>query len=335
MTSELETILFLHVLFGLLLVGGGFALLVLIRRAQRAASLTAARATLDGALMLGRYLLIPAGLLTGIIGFLLGFRYDAELASFDLGEAIWMHIAGTLWLVTLVAWLILDRGLARTLRLAEPSAADDGRGLEAVKKAVGSARVSGLMWLNTVLGLVILYLMIFQPLADDVGRYARRGVLVTTELNVILFVHVLFAMALVGGIAAHALLYLRFRRSNDPITLQTTLTNLRGIENALVIGNSVLVGVIGLLLAWRYDAKGILSFGDSTWLHISIALWIVANVIGFFETRSLKGALDTGTAGESNVAGMRAALNSPVYPVLAAVNIVMVLALVYLMVFQP
>jgi uncharacterized membrane protein len=334
MTNELNTILFLHVLFALLFVGGNLAFLVLIRRAQRAQSLAAVRATLAGARTVERLLILPSALLTGVVGFLLGFRYDAELTSFDVGEAIWMHIAGTLWLIAVVIWFFLGRGVTRTLARAEGADAD-GRDLDAVKQAIRSPGVSGLMWLSTLLGLVILYLMIFQPLADDVGRYARRGVLVTTELNLILFLHVLFAMALAGGVAAHSLLYLRFRRSDDPATLRATITNLRGIENALIIGNGVIVGAVGLLLAWRYDAKGILGFGDSTWLHISIALWIVANAIGFFEGRSLERAYKLGDASESSAAAIQEALNSPVYAVLAAVNTVVLLVLVYLMVFQP
>ena len=335
MTNELKTILFLHVLFALLLVGGGFALLVLIRRAQRAQSLAGLRATLAGARTVERFLILPSALLTGIAGFLLGFRYDAELTNFDLGEAVWMHIAGTLWLISVVAWYLLGRGVARTLARAESVSDAGGRDLDAVKEAIRSPRISGLMWLSTLLGLVILYLMIFQPFAEEAGKYARRGVLVTTELNLILFLHILFAMALVGGVAAHGLLYLRFRRSDDPAVLRATLTNLRGIERSLVIGNSVVVGVIGLLLAWRYDAEGILAFGDSTWLHISIALWLLVNVVGFAESRSLERAAAAGAPDDGGVAVARSALNSPVYAVLVAVNAVVVLALVYLMVFQP
>jgi hypothetical protein len=332
MTTELKTILFLHILFALLLVGGGFAFLVLLRQAQRAQSLAAARATLVGAHTVESALIVPSAVLVGLVGFLLVGRYDAK-GVFEAGKAVWMHIGATLWLVLLVAGFFLGRGVRRTLALAEGSEGDGA--LERVKASIRSPGVSGLTYLNVVLGLVILYLMIFQPFAGEGGQALRRGVLITKELNLILLLHILFAMALLGGVAAHLLVHTRFRNEGDPTALRATMANLRGIENALIIGNGVMVGVMGLLLAWRYDAKGVLSFGDSRWLHVAITLWIATNVIGFLEGRSLEKAYKLGDDSGADIGSLRAVFNAPLYVALAALNVAVVLVLVYLMVFQP
>jgi uncharacterized membrane protein len=332
MTTELNTILFLHILFALLLVGGGFAFLVLLRRAQRAQSLAAARATLVGARTIESALIVPSAVLVGLVGIALVLRYDAK-GIFDAGKAVWMHIGSTLWLIMLVVGFFSGRALRRALALAEQG---EGEGaLERVKASIRSPGVSGLTYLNLALALVILYLMVFQPFAGEGGQALRRGVLVTKELNLILLIHILFAMALLGGVTAHLLVHARFRSEGDATVLRATMANLRGIENALIIGNGVLVGVMGLLLAWRYDAKGVLSFGDSRWLHVAIALWVAANVIGFLEGRSLERAYKLGDDSGADVARIRAVFNSPVYTALASLNVVVVLVLVYLMVFQP
>ena len=159
MTNELRTILYLHVLLALLLVGGGFAFVTLYLRARGAQSLAELRTTLGNARLIERRMIVPAAVLVGIAGFLLAWRYDAR-GIFDAGEATWMHVASTLWLVLLVAGFFLGRGMDRALEQAER---ESEGGLAAVKMRLNSPAVAGLMWLNLLLALVILYLMVFQP----------------------------------------------------------------------------------------------------------------------------------------------------------------------------
>ena len=159
MTNELRTILFLHVLLALLLVGGAFAFVILYLRARGAESLAELRTTLGNARLIERRMIVPAAVLVGLVGFLLAGRYDAK-GIFDAAEATWMHIASTLWIILLVAGFFLGRGVDRALAQAEHGGEGD---LATVKARLGSPAVAGLMWLNVALGLVILYLMVFQP----------------------------------------------------------------------------------------------------------------------------------------------------------------------------
>ena len=156
-----------------------------------------------------------------------------------------------------------------------------------------------------------------------------------TELNLILYLHILFAMLLVGGIVAHWLVYMRGRKAEDGAVLRATVRDLRAIERLRSRGPAGIVGLRGLLLAWRYDAKGILNFGEETWLHVSTVLWLVANAVAGLESRSLRRAVEAGGSGGNNTGAIRGALNSSRYLTLAAINAVVVLVILYLMVFQP
>ncbi len=157
----------------------------------------------------------------------------------------------------------------------------------------------------------------------------------TTELNLILYLHIIAAMALVGGVVAHYAVHLRVKNSTDVTDLRSSMAGLRLLEKRLIIPAGGIVGLLGIILAWRYDAKGILSFADERWLHYSIVLWIVANVIGVLEGRTLEKAYQLGDAGEPDTGAIRARLNSGRYLALATVNLVVLLILLYLMIFQP
>ena len=158
----------------------------------------------------------------------------------------------------------------------------------------------------------------------------------TNELNTILFLHILAAMLLVGGIAAHYVLHLRVRGSNDRADLRGTMRDMRAIEQRIIIPAGGLVGLLGLILAWRYDAKGVLSFADERGIHVAIGLWIVVNVIGGLEGRLLAKGYALGEDGVSaDSAAIRARLNSNFYLALATLNALLVLVILYLMVFKP
>ena len=158
----------------------------------------------------------------------------------------------------------------------------------------------------------------------------------TTELNTILFLHILMAMLLVGGIAAHYVLHLRLRTSSDHAELRSTMRDMRVIESRIIAPAAGFVGLFGLLLAWRYDAKGIISFADARWIHYAIALWIVVNIVSGIVGRALVKGYTPGEEGESaGSAALRARLNAGSYLALASLNPLLVLVILYLMVFKP
>ena len=70
-----------------------------------------------------------------------------------------------------------------------------------------------------------------------------------TELNLILYLHILFAMLLVGGIVAHWLVYMRGRKAEDGAVLRATLRDLRAIGRLMIFAPGGIVGLLGLLLA--------------------------------------------------------------------------------------
>ncbi len=158
----------------------------------------------------------------------------------------------------------------------------------------------------------------------------------TNELNTILFLHILAAMLLVGGIAAHYVLHLRARGSNDLADLRGTMRDMRALEQRIIMPAGGFVGLLGLILAWRYDAKGVLSFADERWIHVAIGLWIVLNIIGGLEGRLLAQGYALGEDGMSaDPAAIRARLNSGAYLALTTLNALIVLVILYLMVFKP
>ena len=158
----------------------------------------------------------------------------------------------------------------------------------------------------------------------------------TNELKTILFLHILFAMLLVGGGVAFVVLYFRARGAESMADLRATLANARVLERRLIVPAAGLVGLLGLLLGWRYDAKGILEFGDATWMHISVVLWIAVNVAGVFLGRGVERAVELNeTQGSGDLAAAKARLRSPAVTSLLWANVLLWLVILYLMVFQP
>lgn len=158
----------------------------------------------------------------------------------------------------------------------------------------------------------------------------------TNELKTILFLHILAAMAMVGGIFGFLLLYLRARTADDAADLRSTLLNARLLQRRLVLPGAGLAGLIGLLLMWRYDARGVFDAGRQGWIHISILLWIVTNVLAVVAGRYTRRAEELASAGDGReLAAARAQLNAGPVAGLILLNSLIALVLVYLMVFQP
>jgi hypothetical protein len=151
MTTELKMILYLHILTAMAMVGGSFAVLMLYLRARGASDDGRARAAVGDALSVNRWLVNAGGGLAGLIGILLLIRFDAK-GLLDAGEATWAHTSILLWLIA--------GGVAGFLGARLGRAMADGSTLRA---ALSGGLISALVWLNALVGLVILYLMVFKP----------------------------------------------------------------------------------------------------------------------------------------------------------------------------
>lgn len=150
----------------------------------------------------------------------------------------------------------------------------------------------------------------------------------TNELKIILYLHILAAMAMVGGILAVLILYLRARGAADDEHARAATGDVLSVNRWLASAGGGLAGLIGILLLVRYDAKGILDAGEATWAHTAIPLWLVSGAIaGVFGARLGRATADGPT--------LRAALSGRLISALAWANALVALVLLYLMVFKP
>jgi uncharacterized membrane protein len=147
------------------------------------------------------------------------------------------------------------------------------------------------------------------------------------ELKLILFLHILTAAVMAGALLGFALLVLRAR---DGAAGRATLDDARLLLRALVLPAAGLTGLIGLLLALRYDSKGVFQFSDQTWAHTSILLWLILTAatgyLGMLLRRSMAGS--TATDGSATT-------RSTLFTVLLWGSVLLTLVILYLMVFQP
>ena len=116
----------------------------------------------------------------------------------------------------------------------------------------------------------------------------------TNELKTILFLHILSAMVMVGGIVGFLLLFLRARGAADAAVVRATTGSAALINRALVIPGAALAGILGMLLMLRYDQEGIFDAGKQGWIHGSILLWLVALGIAGFAGRITRRATSEG-----------------------------------------
>lgn len=156
----------------------------------------------------------------------------------------------------------------------------------------------------------------------------------TNELKAILFLHILSAMVMVGGIAGFVLLFQRARGAADAAGARSTVGGAALINRALVIPGGALAGIFGMVLMLRYDQEGIFDAGKQGWIHASILLWIVALGIAGFASRITRRAVSTG-GDSSNTVAVRDALTKGPLAILAWANVVVAVAILYFMVFKP
>ena len=158
----------------------------------------------------------------------------------------------------------------------------------------------------------------------------------TNELKTILFLHILAAMVMVAGVFGFLLLYLRARAADDAAEARATLVNARDLVSRLLLPGAGLAGLLGLLLMLRYHQTDIFDAGKQGWIHTSIVLWLVLNVLAGLQGRFVQRAVDA--AGDSERGGLpalKAALASGPLVALTVVNTLLSIVILYLMVFQP
>jgi uncharacterized membrane protein len=156
----------------------------------------------------------------------------------------------------------------------------------------------------------------------------------TNELKAILFLHILAAMLMVGGIVGFVILLQRARGAADAAGARSTASGAALLNRALVIPGGALAGILGMLLMLRYDQEGIFDAGKQGWIHGSILLWLVALGIAGFAGRFTRQAVSAdGNTGNSVT--VRDALSKGPLAILAWANVVVALAILYFMVFKP
>jgi hypothetical protein len=157
----------------------------------------------------------------------------------------------------------------------------------------------------------------------------------STEIKAILFLHILAAMWLAAGILSYLVLYLRARRADDIGTIRATLGSARAVERWLSQPGAGLVGILGLLLLFRFNSVPGVDIGGWVWAHISAVLWLVILIVGAVIGRYTRRALALATDGSSNLDTVRAALSAGPYVSLIVLIALVTLFVTYLMVFQP
>jgi uncharacterized membrane protein len=151
--------------------------------------------------------------------------------------------------------------------------------------------------------------------------------------------HVLSAIALVGGIFARQIVRGAAAGSSDVRSFAALMDAARRIENALVIPGSVAAVLLGIVLGMITGAPilGFLQSGDRNWLLVAnliiVSLMAVPGLVFLPQRRrlvaALKLALEEGqiTTGLKAVVGERSVRLWHVYEEIAVVAIVLLMAL--------
>lgn len=155
------------------------------------------------------------------------------------------------------------------------------------------------------------------------------------ETTLILFLHILAAMLTMAGAVGLLVLYLQARRSVDDAELRSTLRLLSVFGRSVFQPGAGMAGVLGLILVFRYDARGIFAFEKQGWMFLAVVLWLVLQgVAGAVINRSGRTApAADGSIGDA--AAVRARLAAPATATAVWLTLIVTVVIVYLMVFQP
>ncbi len=151
--------------------------------------------------------------------------------------------------------------------------------------------------------------------------------------NVVLFLHILGALAFVSGVAVAGVAFESARRRENPAEI-ALLLGLSRIGAVMVMAGGALVFVCGLWLVGLGD----FSFGEG-WISAALVLFLIALALGAVGGQRPKQArlLATKLAGEDRPASpeLRQLLDDRLSPGVNYLAAAIVVAILALMVFKP
>jgi hypothetical protein len=106
------------------------------------------------------------------------------------------------------------------------------------------------------------------------------------------------------------------------------------VFNQRVLLPAGLTGVIGFLLVLRYDMRGIFAFSRQGWLFMAIVLWVILQGVAGQAVRAAHRAIGP-LDGEGGPAAARAHLGSAGVAGPVWLTLILTVAIVYFMMFQP
>lgn len=157
MDNEVRILLFLHVLGAMVMMAGLLAALVLWLRARGLDDTADLRSTLSNLRAVERALVSPGAGLAGIFGIIATFRFH-DIGRIDAGEAQWMQIGATIWLVVAVLSGIGGRLTASALDRTRGSG-----GVAPARAVITSPTYAGFLLFNVIATVVITFLMVAKP----------------------------------------------------------------------------------------------------------------------------------------------------------------------------
>jgi uncharacterized membrane protein len=158
---------------------------------------------------------------------------------------------------------------------------------------------------------------------------------------VLRYLHILAAVAFIGGVLSRQVVRALANRSSDVRTFATLSGAAGRIENVLVIPGNGLTILIGLLLAWLIEAPilGFITGNDQNWLLVSNVLLLVGmlTVPLFFVPRGKRfdAHLDEALARAEFTPELRAEMRDPAMHLVHTLEIVLLLVIAGLMVLKP
>ena len=169
----------------------------------------------------------------------------------------------------------------------------------------------------------------------------QEGVHIMTTLIVMLkFLHVVSAIVAIAGLFGREVARVHARHSSD-IHVVAAFVQVAGRFEQLAIPGSIVVFVVGLLLAWLQGRPllGFLQGAQSNWLLVSILLYLAIYplVIFIFIPRGkvFDQALEAAIARGQVTSALAAAFNDPVVRLAHVTEGAIVVAILYLMIAKP
>jgi uncharacterized membrane protein len=143
------------------------------------------------------------------------------------------------------------------------------------------------------------------------------------------FVHIVAAMVWVGGVVILQFVALRTIWSGEPLRLVAFMRDAEWIGNRVILPSALVVILLGFLLVW--DGPWELT---TTWVWLALALYAVSFVLGLFvltpQAKRIGNRVEAEGAESPGVqAQIKRVLN------LGRIDIVLLVAIVYLMVVKP